>query len=1441
METGISNKIKYTLALSMIFLAIVLGAIYINMRKTVIESQKETRMLNLLKNLEGIQLNTHFIENSKNEFLKNGKDEIFLEYQTTAKKLRDEISKLRELSITNNFEKENILKLANAVNNKILNANRAVDIKKFLENDDSNISYYDSISNSHTKNIFYEASKVEKIGINFLQSSANDRERYTKKLTWLFVILGMLFFVSLIFTYLYFKKAFATSQKLNKILLHNSTLLKNISDAIITTNDKWIITDWNVHAEELYGYSEAEAKGKSLVELFNLTDENNTKNDFLQNHNSKYETNHYHKNGKPIHVEVGKSVIKNNAGIIVGSISVVRNITERVHLQEKLKTLSQNLQEQVNIKVAELNFFFERIADAFIALDNDWNYTYLNKAALALHGLPEEEIIGKNMLELYPDIVHESFYETLLHAKATQQPQRCELYYKKEDKWYTDLIYPAKDGISIYYHEITDKKKSEIALKKAHEKINFHISNTPLATIEFDSEMNILQWSTRATELFEWTAQEVIGTGFKMETTIHPDDVNNVKNALMFVNTQATTSNMVKNRNYTKSGKVIYCEWYNSIIRDEDNQITGMLCLVKDVTESTLTQIELVNAEEKFRGMVEQSIVAVYIRRGNTLLYVNPRFAEIFGYTESELYDNFDSLNLIADEHKYKVADSVEAYGKKEITSHHYEFKGIHKTGKILYGEVYGTLTKYNGEDAIIGTIIDITERKMASEKLRISDESLKFSNERFELVAKATNDGVWDWDIENDILKGNSSFCKILNIEENEEIKYESFSKKIHPDDRERLIMNLKDAIHNKVSVLTEEFRFSDNNGKYKTIFDRAYILYKDNIAYRMLGAMQDITASKESATKLFLEKELSDSIVNSLPGVFYLFTKEGKYLRWNKNFETVTGYGAEEIKEIHPLDLFMEEEKEIIKSKMENVFESGNDNVEANFKTKNGELIPYYFTGMYIKYENEDCLMGVGMDISEKVKSQKELVESEQKFRTLVQQASDGIIITDEEGNFQQVNESAALLMGYTKKELDGMTTNDVFFEEGGIQRPLKFNSMVKGAVVISEHIIKRKGGKFINVEISAKQLSDGRYQRIIRDITERTQVEEALRISEKKYRLLFNENPLPMWISSYNKSIFLDVNSAAFISYGYTKEEFLNMSLADLIVTSSSVSQNNNLQNIDQLNHQEIWHHKKKDGTIIKVHVINHDIIYEGKSAVLSLANDVTAKFDAEENLQRSNDALRDLASHLETIRENERSHMAREIHDELGQQLTGLKMDISWLTKKIKSDDKAINDKIKDTIELIDKTVITVRRIATQLRPSILDDLGLIAAMEWQSEEFEKRAEIKSMFNSNVTHVSLKADISIAIFRIFQESLTNVLRHSKAKEVTSFFRLNDDTITLLIEDNGIGFNEEEILHKKTLGLLGMKERIQLINGTYEINGNAGKGTSVIITVPLNNVYP
>jgi PAS domain S-box-containing protein len=249
-----------------------------------------------------------------------------------------------------------------------------------------------------------------------------------------------------------------------------------------------------------------------------------------------------------------------------------------------------------------------------------------------------------------------------------------------------------------------------------------------------------------------------------------------------------------------------------------------------------------------------------------------------------------------------------------------------------------------------------------------------------------------------------------------------------------------------------------------------------------------------------------------------------------------------------------------------------------------------------------------------------------------------------------------------------------------------------------------------------------------------------EEALRISESKYRLLFNKNPMPMWMISIPERKFLDVNPAAIEFYGYSKEEFLQMNIFDITIPGGTRQSLGTYANASRnINQGGIWDHQKKNGSKVKVNIISHDIVYEGKIAKLVLASDETEKIAAAENLKKSHEDLRQLATHLEDIRETERTHMAREIHDELGQQLTGLKMDISWINRRVKSSDPEVLQKMKDTIQLIDTTVITVRRIATQLRPSILDDLGLIAAMEWQSEEFEKRSEIRSSFMTNNTNM------------------------------------------------------------------------------------------------------
>lgn len=232
--------------------------------------------------------------------------------------------------------------------------------------------------------------------------------------------------------------------------------------------------------------------------------------------------------------------------------------------------------------------------------------------------------------------------------------------------------------------------------------------------------------------------------------------------------------------------------------------------------------------------------------------------------------------------------------------------------------------------------------------------------------------------------------------------------------------------------------------------------------------------------------------------------------------------------------------------------------------------------------------------------------------------------------------------------------------------------------------------------------------------------------------------------------------------------------------------------------------------------------------------------SAKIELEQKIVESNqfnEQLRNLSAHLQNIREEERIHIAREMHDELGQFLTGLKMDISWMNKKLGSgfEKGAAKEKLDEMSKMVDEAVVFVRRLAAELRPSILDDLGLIPALEWHSQEFTRRFNIDVQFNAEVESLNSSPLVATGLFRMYQESLTNVARHAEATTVIAKLQVIDDQVQLSVTDNGKGF-EQAPGKRKTLGLLGMKERALMLGGRLEIFSKPGKGTTVLITVPF-----
>jgi PAS domain S-box-containing protein len=250
---------------------------------------------------------------------------------------------------------------------------------------------------------------------------------------------------------------------------------------------------------------------------------------------------------------------------------------------------------------------------------------------------------------------------------------------------------------------------------------------------------------------------------------------------------------------------------------------------------------------------------------------------------------------------------------------------------------------------------------------------------------------------------------------------------------------------------------------------------------------------------------------------------------------------------------------------------------------------------------------------------------------------------------------------------------------------------------------------------------------------------------------------------------------------------------------------------------------------------------EIRVQQRTAVLTRVNqelrtEVAERERAEEQLKGSLEQLRALAARLQSVREEERTSMAREIHDELGQACTAIKMDLALIGRWLAKNQTRLLVKVGSAVELVDNMIVTLRRIASELRPRTLDDLGLPAALESQAQEFESRTGIRCSVTLPDEPLVLDVDTSVAIFRIFQESLTNVARHARASRVEARLKAENDQIVFQIFDNGRGFDPEEAKARKSLGIVGMQERAFILKGDLKIEGVHGAGSTVTLTIPF-----
>jgi PAS domain S-box-containing protein len=490
---------------------------------------------------------------------------------------------------------------------------------------------------------------------------------------------------------------------------------------------------------------------------------------------------------------------------------------------------------------------------------------------------------------------------------------------------------------------------------------------------------------------------------------------------------------------------------------------------------------------------------------------------------------------------------------------------------------------------------------------------------------------------------------------------------------------------------------------------------------------------------------------------------------------------------------------------------------------------------------------------EVAERRRAEEELKRTKEYLENVINNSVDAIGIVDRHGRFLLWNRRAEEIYGYAFHELAGTTAFELYAEPEELEKMLA-TLRREGVVREYEILMKKRDGRVVPMDISISLLKDENGRTIgsvcvARDLSERKKAEMELKRAreelerrsqdlERQVRKRTREinsiiKHTPAIVYLKDKDAFYKmVNPRYEELFGVKNKEILGKS--DYDIFPLEVAERFRARDLEILRERRPWQGEEtipqEDGLHTYLSVKFPLFDEQGEvSGLCGISTDITELKKAQEQMRRFSGSI--LAS-----QEKERAAIARELHDELGQVLTALRMDAVWLLDRVKERDPKAAERASAMCQLIDNTIDEVRALATRLRPGVLDDLGLIEALEWYTSEFKRRTGIACTFkHRNVPRVENL--IATAAYRIAQEAMTNVARHSFASQMHVTLQVKDGVLMLTVVDNGCGFDVRKLADSDCLGLAGMRERASLVGGSLEVHSQPGQGTRVCFKLPFS----
>jgi len=589
--------------------------------------------------------------------------------------------------------------------------------------------------------------------------------------------------------------------------------------------------------------------------------------------------------------------------------------------------------------------------------------------------------------------------------------------------------------------------------------------------------------------------------------------------------------------------------------------------------------------------------------------------------------------------------------------------------------------------------------------------------------------------------------------------------------------------------------------------------------------------------------EEKFARAFRSSPVGLAVTRLRDGQFIEVNEAACSFLGYSMDELigKTTVSLGLWPSlEDRQIL---VNDLTQYGSvRNRDLTFLTKQGKEVVCEYAAELIEIDGEPCVLSVLLDITARRDIEQALKANEELLRLFVKHTPAAIAMFDTDMRYLQVSDRFLTDYHLEGQDIIGKFHYDIFPNLPERWKEAHRRILAGAVERQDEELYEEPDGSqgWLAWESLPWRKADGEIGGLIlftQVITERKRAEQALRSSEERFARIFNLSPYRMGIVRLSDGVILDVNDCWVKEIGFTREETINRVIYELdqwitdearLVVENMLKEKKPIRSIEGTIKTKSGEHRYALGSVAIVD-------FDGEPCYLWAANDITDRKLAEEQ-------LRALSAKIRSAREEEGTRIAREIHDELGGALTGLKWDLERIDSSLSHPDGGstiadVRKRISSMTGLIESTINKVRSISSELRPGVLDDLGLVAAIEWEAQQFQKRTGLNVHWETELETAEVSVDGATAVFRIFQEVLTNVLRHSRAQNIHIKLHQDEHQLELQVVDDGRGITEEEKTNTRSLGLLGMKERALLVGGEVNITGAESKGTTVVVRIPLN----